>query len=67
MLAMPVRMFVSGAPACGVYTYNCASSIDFSFFFFFKNFLCTGYREDNDSKYAIDKNCLPDIETTNAD
>ena len=37
------------------------------FFFFFKNFLCTAYRKDNDSKYANDKNCLPDIETTKAD
>ena len=25
-----------------------------------KNFLCTAYRKDNDSKYANDKNCLPD-------
>ena len=40
---------------------------DYQFlFFFFKNFT-QAYRKDNDSKYANDKNCLPGIETTNAD
>jgi len=36
--------------------------MDVHFFVFFKNLLCTAYRKDNDSKYANDKNCLPDID-----